>query len=179
MPAKKKTKKKAVRASARGRSRSTKKWTDQHKAVANLLEDELNGLLHYLRSIHYIALILISISFVGLIYALKVLFENGQNAVIGFLIIIATALAAILASAFVLRPWILPRFLLPLDLSELNLSQLKDLFKNPDEYLNLLKNHIQILTENFLFPKLQRLRNAIALLIFGILIAVILSMALP
>lgn len=156
-----------------------KKWNDQHRAVSRLLEDELQGLMQYLRSLHYIALILIIASTAVLIYALRILFENSQHAVVGFLVIIITGLSVIFASTMVLRPWILPRFLLPLDLNQLEVKQLMDLFKNPAEYHELLKNHIQILTENFLIPKLKRLRNAIALLIFGISIAIILAIALP
>lgn len=156
-----------------------KKWSDQHRAVSHLMEEELQGLLQYLRSIHYIALVLIISSIATLIYSLKMLFDNGSHAVVAFLVILITSLTVIFASTLVLRPWVLPRFLLPLDLHDIKVKQLMDLFKNPDEYHELLKNHIQILTENFLIPKLKKLRNALAFFIFGISIAIILAIALP
>jgi hypothetical protein len=171
---KKTTRKKVVKKSSK-----KKKWSDQHRAVSHLMEEELQGLIQYLRSIHYIALIMILSSIAILIYALKMLFENGSHAVIAFIAIMITSLTVIFASTLVLRPWVLPRFLLPLDLQDIQVKQLMDLFKDPDEYHELLKNHIQILTENFLIPKLKRLRNALAFFIFGISISLILAIALP
>lgn len=160
-------------------SRRAKKWTDQHKAVIHLLEYELEGLIQYLRSVHYIAMIVIVSAMAALIYALRVLFNNDQQAVVGFLVIIVTAIAVIITASWVLRPWVLPRFLLPLDLQQINNKQLLELFKNPEEYISLLKNHLEALTDQFLVPKLRRLRNAMILLIFGVSTALLLSVALP
>lgn len=169
-PAKKKRKKR----------RSTKlKWSDQHLAVKQLFEEELHGLLRYLSSIHMIAIVLIISSVVSLMYALSVVFQNDHKAVVGFLVIISTSLVVAIASSLVLRPWIFPRFLLPMDLHTIDLKQLEDLFKDPEEYLILLKEHIQILTDQYLIPKLHRLRNAIILFIFGMSTSVLLSIALP
>ncbi len=161
------------------RSKRKVKWTEEHFAIRKLLEEELHGLLAYIRSIHNIAILLILTSVIALLYSLNSLFQNDHKAVIGFLIIILTSLAVASTSTWVLRPWIMPRFLLPMDMNKLNLPELKLLFKDPDEYLMLLKTHTQILTDQFLLPKLSRLRNAIALFVFGVSIAILLSIALP
>ena len=154
-------------------------WTQNQQALAHLMEEELQGLIEYLRTIHYVALTLIAASCVALIYALRVLFENSQHAIIAFIVIMVTAIGVILTSILVLRPWVLPRFLLPMDLASVNIDDLKALFQGPDEYLQLLHKHIQVLTDSFLLPKLRRLRHAITLLIFGISIALVLAIALP
>jgi len=161
------------------RSKRKAKWTEEHFAIRKLLEEELHGLLAYIRAIHNIAILLIVTSIITLLYALNSLFQNDHKAIIAFLVIIFTSLAVTSASTWVLRPWIMPRFLLPMDMNKLNLDELKDLFKDPNEYLMLLKTHTQILTDQFLLPKLSRLRNTIALFVFGMSIAIILSIALP
>lgn len=155
------------------------KWNDQYKAVSHLMEVELQGLIQYLRAIHYFAVILIVSGIVAMIYSLRVLFQDEQHAVIGFLVIILTLLAVVITSAWVLRPWVLPRFLLPMDLSQLDIKQLLSLFKEPEEYLKLIIEHTEALTEQFLLPKLRRLRNSIVILIFGISTAMLLSIMLP
>lgn len=155
------------------------KWTESHRALTHLMEEELQGLIEYLRALHYVAMILIVSCVAAVIYSLRVLFENGQHAVVAFLIIIITAIAVILMSLLALRPWVLPRFLLPMDLAEVDLKQLIGLFANPNEYLELMRHHIQVLTNNFLLPKLHRLRHAITVLIFGIATATLLAIALP
>lgn len=155
------------------------KWSESHRALAHLMEEELHGLIDYLRALHNIALALIVTSVIALVYSLRVLFENGQHATVAFLIIIVTAVAVVLMSLLALRPWVLPRFLLPMDLAEVNLKQLTNLFASPTEYLELLRNHIQALTETFLLPKLHRLHHAITVLIFGIATATLLAIALP
>lgn len=156
-----------------------KKWTEQHFAIRRLLEEELQGLLQYIRSLHYLAVTLLISSTLTFLYSLGVLFQSDHSAVVAFLLIVATSLGVAIASAWVLKPWIAPRFLLPMDMNELELDELKKLFNDPDEYLLLLKTHIQILTDQFLLPKLGRLRNAIALFLFGMSIAILLSIALP
>lgn len=155
------------------------KWTESHRAVAHLMEEELQGLIDYLRTLHYLAIALIVSSVIALVYSLRVLFENGQHAVVAFLVIIITSVSVILLSLLALRPWVLPRFLLPMDLAEVDLKQLIGLFSSPTEYLTLLRGHIQALTESFLLPKLHRLRHAITILIFGIATATLLAIALP
>lgn len=172
-------KKQPAKKRAISRKTTKAKWTDQQLSVRRLLEEELHGLIHYLRSIHYIAVILIISSLATLLYALSVLFTNGHQAIVGFLVVIVTSIAVSIASAWVLKPWVLPRFLLPIDLNNLDLDQLKSLFNHPDEYLQLLKTHTQVLTEQFLIPKLTRLRNAIVLFVFGMSIAILLAIVLP
>jgi hypothetical protein len=161
------------------RSKRKAKWTEEHFAIRKLLEEELHGLLTYIRSIHNIAILLVMTSIVTLLYALNCLFQADHKAVIAYLIIILTSLCVVTTATWVLRPWIVPRFLLPMDMNNLNLAELKQLFKDPDEYLMLLKTHTQILTDQFLLPKLSRLRNAIAVFVFGVSIAILLSIALP
>jgi hypothetical protein len=157
----------------------TTKWTEEFLAVKQLIEEELHGLLDYLRTIHHIAIVLMLTAFGFFLYGTKALFTDTEQTVIAFLIIIATSLVVALASAWALRPWILPRFLLPMDMNGFDLDELVDLVKDPSEYLTLLKTHTQILTDQYLIPKLRRLRNAIALFLFGMSIAIILSIALP
>ena len=156
-----------------------KKWSDQQLAVKKLFEEELHGLLQYLSAIHFMAVIIIISSVASLMFALSVVFQNDHKAVVGFLVIISTSLVVSIAAALVLRPWIYPRFLLPMDLHSIDLKQLEDLFRDPEEYLILLKEHIQILTDQYLIPKLHRLRNTIILFIFGMATSVLLSIALP
>lgn len=155
------------------------KWNESHRALAHLMEEELQGLIEYLRTLHYLAMALIVTCVAALVYSLRVLFENGQHAVVAFLIIIITAVAVILMSLLALRPWVLPRFLLPMDLAEVDLKQLMGLFASPTKYLELIRGHVQALTETFLLPKLHRLRHAITVLIFGIATATLLAIALP
>ena len=160
-------------------NKKAKKWNDQHRAAAELMTQELEGILKYIRSLHLLAMALLIVSISILIFSLRVLFANGEHAVVGFLIIILTCLSVMLTSVLAMRPWVLPRFLLPLDMKDFDVKGLLALFKDPEEYLLLIKNHIEILTYNFLLPKLGYLKNSIALLIFGISIAIILSVALP
>ncbi len=174
-----KTKKPAV--SKRKPQRKTKGliWTEQHLAVKALMEEELHGLLHYLRSIHYLAVVLLLASIATLFYALSVIFQNDHTAVVGFLMVIFTSLTVSIISVWTLKPWIMPRFLLPIDMNELDLSQLLTLFNSPEEYLNLLKSHTQLLTEQYLIVKLRRLRMAILFFVFGAAVAILLSIAVP
>lgn len=165
---------------AKKRKKTTaNKWNDQYKAVSHLMEVELQGLIQYLRAIHYFAVIIIVSGIAAMIYSLRVLFQDEQHAVVGFLVIIITLLVVVITSAWALRPWVLPRFLLPMDLSELDIKQLVSLFKEPEEYLKLIIEHTEALTEQFLIPKLRRLRNSIVILIFGISTAMLLSIMLP
>ncbi|MBI4121896.1 MAG: hypothetical protein HY461_01045 [Parcubacteria group bacterium] len=144
-----------------------------------MLEEEVNGLNQYLRALHFLAVILIGASAGALTYAIRVLFENQQHAVIAFIVIILTAAGVILASVLALRPWVLPRFLMPLDLRQLEYEDLMAVFTSPKDYLLLLKKHIEQLTEGFLIPKLARLRHAITILVLGMSIAALLAVALP
>ncbi len=170
---------KAKTKTVRSKPKRAERWTEQHRALCHLLEEEINGLIQYLRALHFLAILLIISAAASITYAIRVLFENGQHAVIAFIVIIVTAAMVILASVYALRPWVLPRFLMPLDLSQLQFDELMDVFSSPREYILLLKKHIQQLTEAFLLPKLRRLRHAITLLVFGMSIAALLAIALP
>jgi len=132
-----------------------------------------------LQSLHRASIILIVGASAVIIFAMRVLFQNEQSAVVGFLTLILTGIIVVIFSFWSLRPWVLPRFLLPIDLDELDIEKLMELFKDPQEYLILLKNHIEILTESFLLPKLRRLRNALISLAFGISVAILLAIMLP
>lgn len=185
MPAKptkkpsKKTAKKPVKKTSKPKRKRPNKWNDQYRTVNKLLEDELKGLITYLSTIHYTAIILVITSIAALIYSTQIIFNNDHQAVVGFLIIIVTSVVVMILSAWTLKPWVLPRFLLPIDLSELDIKKLMTLTTNPDEYLTMLINHIEAITDQFLIPKLRRLRNAIVILTFGISLAILLSIALP
>ena len=159
--------------------KKAKKWNEQHRAAHQLLNEELNGVLQYLRTVHFLAFILIVASIFASIYATRILFQNSQQAVVGFLVMLVASLITILISASALHPWILPRFLLPLNLENFETKELLNLFKKPEEYILLLKNHIQVLTDNFLIPKLKRLHAAMAVFILGVSIAIVLAVALP
>jgi hypothetical protein len=149
------------------------RWNDQHRALCHLLEEEIDGLVQYLRALHFLAVFLIIASTGAMTYAIRVLFENGQHAIIGFIVIIITAVVVILSSVYALRPWILPRFMMPLDVSQLEYDELMEVFASPQNYILLLKKHIEQLTESFLLP------NAITLLVFGMSTAALLAIALP
>lgn len=155
------------------------RWMEHHRALCHLLEEELHGLVHYLRALHYLAIFLISASAAGLIVAFRALFENGQHAVTGFIALIVTCVAVIASSLLALRPWVLPRFLLPIDLHQLRYEEMMAVISSPREYIHLLKQHVQQLTDAFLLRKLGHLRRAIALLVFGIAVSIVLAIALP
>ncbi len=155
------------------------KWTDQHRTLCHLLEEELHGLVHYLRALHYLSILLICGSVAGIILAVRALFANGEHAVAAFITIILTCSGVLTASLLSLRPWVLPRFLLPIDIHELRYDDMLLVTASPREYIHLLKRHIQKLTDAYLLRKLTYLRHAIALMVFGTAVAAVLSVALP
>lgn len=165
------------------KTRSTKprpeRWQEQHRALCHLLEEEIHGLVHYLRSLHQLAIFLIIVSAGGLIFAFRALFENGQHAVTGFITIIVTCVAVAISSLLALRPWVLPRFLLPMDIHQLRYDEMMHVVSSPREFIHLLKHHIQQLTDTYLLRKLGHLRRSIAFLVFGVAVSIVLSIALP
>lgn len=163
----------------RSRNKTKVTWSETQVGLRTLMEEELHGLLQYLRSIHYLAVGLMLASLAALVYGISVLFQNDHQAVVAFLVMAASSFTVSLTCLWALQPWVLPRFLLPMDMNGFDIDELKALFNDPEEYLKLLKTHIQVLTDQFLLPKLSRLRNAIALFLFGMATSVILSIALP
>jgi len=158
---------------------NVERWNDQHRLLSRLLEEEVHGMIHYLRSLHYLSIFVISISSLGLILALRSIFENGQHALTGFAVACLACMASITLSVMSLRPWILPRFLLPIDIRQLRYDEMLAVTASPREYIHLLKHHIQKLTDTYLLPKLRFLRLAIFALIFGLALAILLGLALP
>jgi hypothetical protein len=154
-------------------------WTEQHRLLCHLLEEEVHGLMHYLRALHFLAVGLIIAAGGTLIYGLSALFQNTQHAVVAFLMLVVTAALVMLLSIAALRPWILPRFLLPTDMGDLRYDEMLETLRSPREYISLLKNHVQHISERYLSKKLARLREAIFVLVFGIAVASILAIALP
>lgn len=155
------------------------RWTDQHRTLCHLLEEELHGLVQYLRALHYLSILLVCGSVVGIIIAVRALFANGEHAVAAFITIIVTCVAVLTAAILSLRPWVLPRFLLPIDIHELRYDDMLLVTSSPREYIHLLKRHVQKLTESYLLRKLSYLRHAITIFVFGVAVAVVLSVALP
>lgn len=160
------------------RKRSVR-WTEQHRAVCHLLEEEIDGMIQYLRALHFLAVVLILAAAAAMTYAIRILFENGNHAVIAFIVILVTSTGVIALGILALRPWVLPRFLMPLDISNIDYDDLMAIGSSPQQYVMLLKNHIQQLTEAFLLPKLRRLQHAITLFVFGMATAALLAIALP
>lgn len=162
------------------RARTTvERWNDQHRLLCRLLEEEVHGMIHYLRSLHYLSIFVISVSSLGLILALRSIFENGQHALTGFAVACLACMVAITLSLLSLRPWILPRFLLPIDIRQLRYDEMLAVTASPREYIHLLKHHIQKLTDSYLLPKLRYLRLSIFALVFGLAVAILLGVALP
>lgn len=155
------------------------RWTDQHRLLTHLLEEELHGLISYLRSLHYLAILLFLASLGGTVLTLRSLFENSQHGVTGFIALLITCFISGLTSLLSLRPWILPRFLLPIDIHQLRYDEMMAVMSSPREYVHLLKHHIQQLTDNYLLRKLKLLRIAIFSLLFGLSVALLLCISLP
>jgi len=162
------------------RARATvERWNDQHRLLCRLLEEEVHGMNHYLRSLHYLAIFVVLISSLSLLLALRSIFENGQHALTGFVIACLASMISITMALLSLRPWILPRFLLPIDIRQLRYDEMLAVTGSPREYIHLLKHHIQKLTDSYLLPKLRFLRLAIFSLVFGLALAILLGIALP
>lgn len=163
----------------RKRRTVSKKWSEEEIIIKDLLEKELEGLLSYVKSLHIGAICLIFIATIVALIATKGLFANDEHAVIAYIVFIAASIFSMVLSFWTLKPWVLPRFLLPMDMNTFELKDLRDLVKNHEEYLQLLKTHTQILTEQYLIPKLSRLRYAIAIITLGVSVGVIIAIALP
>lgn len=155
------------------------RWNDQHRLLCRLLEEEVHGMNHYLRSLHYLSIFVISISAIGLLLALRSIFENGQHALTAFVVACIACMVSIIFALLSLRPWILPRFLLPIDIRQLRYDEMLAVTASPREYIHLLKHHVQKLTDSYLLPKLRYLRFAIFSLVFGLALAIVLGLALP
>lgn len=160
-------------------SNSGQKWTPELMTLKELLEEELHGLLHYLRSLHTTAIVLLSATTAIQLFSITYLFSADHRAVVAFLVVISTSILVSIMAGWTLKPWTLPRFLLPIDMNNFSIDELKQLTDHPFEYIKLLKTHTQILSEQYLRPKLNRLRNAVGLLIFGFVIAIIITITLP
>ncbi len=154
-------------------------WNDQHRMLAHLLEEEIHGLVGYLRSLHYVAIFLFTVAMAGSLFALRSLFENGQHGVTGSFVLLVTCLGSALCALLALRPWVLPRFLLPMDIHQLRFDEMMDMMSSPREYVHILKHHVQQLTDNYLLRKLRWLRWSLFSFLFGLSVALVLCIALP
>lgn len=155
------------------------RWTDQHRLLSHLLEEELHGLVSYLRGLHYLAIVLFLCALGGVVFSIRSLFENGQHGVTGFIAILLTCFTSGIAALLSLRPWILPRFLLPIDIHQLRYDEMMAVMSSPREYIHLLKHHVQQLTDTYLLRKLKLLRLSIFAFLFGVSVALLLCISLP
>lgn len=164
---------------AKAQKKPVERWNEQHRLISHLLEHELSGLLQYLRSLQYVTMFIIAAAALVLVMALQALFENGQHAVTSYLVLIGASSLSIILGLLALRPWVLPRFLLPIDIRQLRYDEMMDVVAQPREYIHLLKQHIEHLTQTYLLRKLTHIRRGIAIQVFGLAVAVVLSIALP